>query len=342
MKLTWNLGRLFDAHGLPLLMALVVAVSSAENSIAANEPVKVRLAEIYQIHGAPLFDPLFVERAKKYGIDVEIVPVKRYGDVQLALATGQIEFGVLGFFNIGTMADNNISNVKLIAGSSTGGQGLILRRGINAKVKTWKDLEGLKIGVAPNGGAHNIFRTLAEQKGVDLRKVEQVSFAGMGPEAVQALKTGDIDGLLSWEPTNARAVVEGIGEYSSLRLEESTTGNINGALAVYAPFAAQHPDVVLNIVRTLVETTDYLNRNHDAWISVAAAKTGVSPAVVTEAIRHCSIHYEMPEAQTKAFMKVMATFGVTKKDHTDAVDRYMDYSYLEKVTGKPRNQLGGV
>jgi ABC-type nitrate/sulfonate/bicarbonate transport system substrate-binding protein len=307
---------------------------------AAGEPIKVRLAEIYQIHGAPMFDPLFVERAKKYGVDVEIVPVKRYGDVQLALATGQIEFGVLGFFNIGTMADNNITNVKLIAGSSTGGQGLILRKGLNAKVKTWKDLEGMKIGVAPNGGAHNIFRTLAEQRGVDLRKIEQVSFAGMGPEAVQALKTGEIDGLLSWEPTNARAVVEGIGEYSSLKLEESSTGNINGALAVNASFASQHPDVVSNIVRTVIETTDYLNSNHDAWVSVATAKTGVSPAVVKEAIKHCTIHYEMPESKTKAFMKVMATYGVTKKDHSDVVSRYMDYSYLEKLTGKTKAQLG--
>ena len=40
-------------------------------------------------------------------------------------------------------------------------------------------------------------------------------------------------------------------------------------------------------------------------------------------------------------MKVMATYGVTKKDHSDVVDRYMDYSYLEKVTGKTKAQLGG-
>jgi hypothetical protein len=32
---------------------------------------------------------------------------------------------------------------------------------------------------------------------------------------------------------------------------------------------------------------------------------------------------------------------VTKKDYSDLVDRYMDYSYLEKATGKNRKQLGG-
>jgi ABC-type nitrate/sulfonate/bicarbonate transport system substrate-binding protein len=338
MNVAWRLHHFIGCFGLSIVVGLT---TFWVGSVAAADAVKVRLAEIYQIHGAPMFDPLFVDRAKNYGIDVEIIPVKRYGDVQLELATGQIEFGVLGFFNIGTMADNGINNIKLIAGSSTGGQGLILRKGLNAKVHTWKDLEGLKIGVAPNGGAHNIFRTLAKQKGVDLSKIEQVSFAGMGPEAVQALKTGEIDGLLAWEPTNARAVVEGIAEYSTLKLEESATGNINGALAVNTAFASQHPDVVLNIVRTVVETTDYLNANRDQWISLASAKTGVSPAVVMEAIKHCSIHYEMPESKTKAFMQGMAGFGVTKKDYSDLVDRYMDYSYLEKATGKNRKQLGG-
>jgi ABC-type nitrate/sulfonate/bicarbonate transport system substrate-binding protein len=323
-----------------LCVALVAAFVSVPDALG-DEPLKVRLAQVYEIANAATFDPLFVERAKKYGIEVEMVPVRRYGDVQLALASGDVEFGVLGFFSIGTMADNNIANVKLISGTSTGGQGLVVRKGLNAKVKSWKDLEGLKIGVAPNGGTHNIFRTLAREKGVDLSKVQQVSFAGMGPEAVQALKTGDIDALLSWEPTDARAVVEGIAEYSTLKLEESATGNINGALAVNTAFASQHPDVVLNIVRTVVETTDYLNANRDQWISLASAKTGVSPAVVMEAIKHCSIHYEMPESKTKAFMQVMAGFGVTKKDYSDLVDRYMDYSYLEKATGKNRKQLGG-
>src|SRR6516164_10686835 len=106
--------------GYLVLMPLLFAHIDA----SAAEPLKVRLAEIYQIHGAQMFDPFFVKETAKYGIGVEVVPVKRYGDVQLALATGSVEFGVLGFFNIGTMADNNIENIKIIAGSSIGGQGL--------------------------------------------------------------------------------------------------------------------------------------------------------------------------------------------------------------------------
>jgi NitT/TauT family transport system substrate-binding protein len=322
--------------GYLVLMPLLFAHIDA----SAAEPLKVRLAEIYQIHGAQMFDPFFVKETAKYGIGVEVVPVKRYGDVQLALATGSVEFGVLGFFNIGTMADNNIENIKIIAGSSIGGQGLVCPKQINAKLKHWKDLEGLKVGVAPNGSAHNIFRTLIAENGGDLSKVTQVDFPGMGPEAVQSLRIGDIDCLLSWEPTNARAVVDGIADYSSLKLEESPTGNINGAFATNTDFAAKYPEATLNMVRAGVEATNQLNADHDLWIRLASAKTGVSADVVKTAIDHLTIIYDIPEAKTKAFMDLMSKFGATKKNYRDVVPHYIDYSYLEKVTGKTAKQLG--
>ena len=320
-----------------LITALIVFTKF---SAFAAEPVKVRLAEIYQIHGAQMFDPFFVDEAAKYGVSVEVIPVKRYGDVQVALATGAVEFGVLGFFNIGTMADNNIKNVKIISGSSVGGQGLVCRKQINAKITQWKGLEGLKVGVAPNGSADNIFRTLVAANGADLNKVTRVDFPGMGPEALQSLRNGDIDCLLSWEPTDARAVVDGIADYSSLKLEESPTGNINGAFAVNTDFAAKHPKATLSMVRAVVEATNKLNGDHDLWVRLAIAKTGVTADIVKTAIEHLKITYEIPEAKTKAFMALMAKFGATKKDYSDVVPQYIDYSYLEKVTGKSAKQLG--
>jgi len=307
----------------------------------AAELVKVKLAELYQIHGTQMFDPLFPERAKKYGLDVEVVPMRRYGDVQLALATGQVQFGAFGYFNIGAMADNGIHNVKIIAGNSTGGQGLILRKGLNAKVKKWKDLEGLKVGLAPGGASSALFLSLLKSNNVDIAKVTQVSFPGMGPEAVRALQTGDVDGLVTWEPTNARAALDGIAEYSTLKLEESPSGNVNGALAVNTDFAAQHPEAVVGLVKALVETTDYLNKNHEEWSKLAAAKTGVEPRVINTAIDHLSIYYEIPVAQTKTLLSILAEYGLTKKNYSDVAAQYIDFSYLEKATGKSRKSLGG-
>jgi ABC-type nitrate/sulfonate/bicarbonate transport system substrate-binding protein len=328
------------AFGAALLGVAALALGVSGPGFAA-EPVKVKLAELYQIHGTHMFDPLFPERAKKYGVDVEVVPMRRYGDVQLALATGQVQFGSFGYFNIGTMADNNIHNVKIIAGNSTGGQGLILKKGLNAKIKTWKDLEGHKIGLAPNGAASILFLSLLKSHNVDVNKVTQVSFPGMGPEAVRALQTGDVDGLVTWEPTNARAVLEGIAEYSTLKLEESPTGNINGAFAVNTDFAAQHPEAVVAVLKALVDTTNELNKNHEAWIKLAAAKTGVEQPVVKTAIDHLSIYYEIPEAKIKTLLGILSEYGLTKKDYRDAVPQYVDFSYLEKATGKGKKALGG-
>jgi ABC-type nitrate/sulfonate/bicarbonate transport system substrate-binding protein len=320
--------------GLCGLALALPAVRSAQSA----EPVKVRLAMLYLVHSAQLMDPLFPQRAKKYGLDVEVIRMQRYPEVQTALATGQVDFGALGFTNIGLMADQNYSNVKFVAGTSVGGQGLILNKGLNGKVRKWKDLNGLKIGSAPGGAADNIFRTLVRQHGVNLHIV---NFPGMGPQALEALKRGDADGLVWWEPSEAHAVKAGFAEYSALKLEESPTGNINGALAVNTQFSGKHPQAVVDMLKTLVETTDYLKQNREEWTRLVSGKMGVPAEIVQESMKHLAISYEMPADKIAALLEGMAQFKLIKHDHKDAVAKFVDYSYLEKATGKTRKQLGG-
>jgi len=95
------------------------------------------------------------------------------------------------------------------------------------------------------------------------------------------------------------------------------------------------------MLKALVETTDYLNKNHEEWTKLAAAKTGVEPRVINTALDHLSIYYEIPVAKTKTLLSILAEYGLTKKNHSDAVGQYVDFSYLEKATGKSRKALGG-
>lgn len=332
MKTSWSA----LATGLCFFALMLPSLSSAQST---GEPVKVRLAMLYLVHSAQMMDPLLPERAKKYGLEVEVIRMQRYPEVQTALATGQVDFGALGFTNIGLMADQNYNNVKFVAGTSVGGQGLILRKELNAKVKNWKDLDGLKIGSAPGGAADNIFRTLLRQH--RLNNVQIVNFPGMGPAALEALKRHDVDGLVWWEPSEALAVKTGVAAYSTLKLEESPTGNINGALAMNTAFANKHPEAVVNFLKALVETTDYLKQNRSAWTTLVSAKMGVPADVVQEAMKHLTITYAMPEDKIAALLDGMAQFKLTKQNHKNAVDKFVDYSYLEKASGKARKELGG-
>jgi ABC-type nitrate/sulfonate/bicarbonate transport system substrate-binding protein len=99
---------------------------------------------------------VLADYAKKYGIEIEGVPMRRYADQQLALMTNQVDMAVMGYVNLGLMEEKGFRDYYAIAGVFTGGQSLTLAKDI--KAKRWKDLEGRKIGTAPNSYVELLFK----------------------------------------------------------------------------------------------------------------------------------------------------------------------------------------
>jgi ABC-type nitrate/sulfonate/bicarbonate transport system substrate-binding protein len=114
-------------------LATIIAVSGA------NAAEKVRLAYAVQVHTANMM--VLDTYARKHGIEIETVPMRRYADIQLALMTNQVDVAAFGYGNIGLMEEQGRRDYRVIAGVFTGGYGITLAQGV--KADTWKDLEGL-------------------------------------------------------------------------------------------------------------------------------------------------------------------------------------------------------
>lgn len=314
--------------------ALVLATGWLTQAQAAD---KVRIAYTVQVHQANMM--VLADYAKKYGIEIEAVPMRRYADQQLALMTNQVDVAVMGYVNIGLMEEKGFRDYRAIAGVFTGGQSLTLAKDV--KATTWKDLEGRKIGTAPNSYVELLFKASATLGGADLSKIQTVSFAAGGPPLLDALKNHQIDGFASWEPNNAGVAVAGDGYYSSLDLSENPTRNVNGLLTVNSAFLQAHRAAVLGVVRALIDATDALAKDQVKFIQVAVNSTGSPPDVVKEAVPHGKLDYKLYAKEAKALMGMLHEAKLTQIDATPAVDQHFDYSLLEEATGKPKNQLGG-
>jgi hypothetical protein len=103
------------------------------------------------------------EYAKKYGVDATLAPMWRYADRQLALTTNQVDAAVIGYVNVGLMEEKGFGDYRVISGVFTGGQSLTLA--IGKKATQWKDLEGLRIGTAPNSYVELLFKASARLGG---------------------------------------------------------------------------------------------------------------------------------------------------------------------------------
>jgi len=197
----------FSAVAALVTLASIIAMAC---NVAAEEPTHVRITVARSVSGIPLWG--IGPFAEKAGFRVEYIPAGTNADMQRNLQSG-VELGTLGYQSPAVMAEQNVTNVKIIAGEQLGGQNLIMRKGID--IKSWKDLEGKRIGRPPGSYVTILFTLAAQENGVDISKVNLISTTSAGPAELQALKSGDLDGLVLWSPVLDRAVVEGYGYYPS-------------------------------------------------------------------------------------------------------------------------------
>jgi ABC-type nitrate/sulfonate/bicarbonate transport system substrate-binding protein len=278
------------------------------------------------------------EYARKYNVDLELVPMRRYADTQLALMTNQLDAAVMGYVNVGLMEEKSFRDYRVLAGMMTGGYGITLATGVEAG--NWISLEGLKLGSAPNSLAELVFKSAASAGGADLSKIHLVSFAAGGPPMLSALKSREIDGFISWEPNNAEAALGKYGYYSSLDITQSTRG-INGLVAVNSTYLQTKRQAVVDFLRAVVDATNTLNVDFERYVDVAVKGTGAARDVVREAIPHGALDYRLYAKEGKVLLQILHEAKITVTDTSPAVDNQFDYSVLTEVTGQPKTLLGG-
>ncbi|HEY7244256.1 MAG TPA: ABC transporter substrate-binding protein [Xanthobacteraceae bacterium] len=319
------------------LAVAALLLSGLATAPAVQAADKVRFAYTVQVHQANMM--VLQDYAKKYNVEIEPVPMRRYADQQLALMTNQVDVAVIGYINVGLMEEKSFRDYRAIEGVFTGGQSLTLAKGVTAK--QWKDLEGLKLGTAPNSYSELLFKASATLGGADVAKIQTVSFAAGGPPLLSALKEHQINGFVSWEPNNADAAIAGDGYYSSLDIGANPTHHINGLIAVNSGFLQSHRAAVLGLVRAAIDATNALNADPSKYAEVAMKGTGSSAAVIKEAIPRGKLDYKLYAKETRALLKMVYDAKLTKTDTSGAVDKQFDYTLLSEATGKPKDQLGG-
>jgi sulfonate transport system substrate-binding protein len=323
----------------PVTMILMSA-GGQDSAVRAQAGKKVvRMASARGVIFYPLWgiEPF----AEKYGIRTEVIPIMTNADQQRALQTGGADVATQGYVNPAIMAEQNVTNVKIISGLYLGGQNLIMRKGV--ELKSWKELEGKKIGRAPGTFAQVLFILAAEANKVDVSKINLVNVTAVGTAELQALKNGDLDGLVMFSPTVDRGVVEGYAYYPPCCDISSTAkfGGRNQLLGANSDFLKDR-QTAINFLKAYLDAEKYYLQNRDKAIEVAIQYTGVSKDVVDEALKHATLEHRVDVQTAIDIAREGAKFGFTKADVSDKVASYFDLSYLSEATGKPVNQLDSL
>jgi sulfonate transport system substrate-binding protein len=276
---------------------------------------------------------------KKYGLSVQVLDAITNADQQRNIQTGGVDIGSVGYQSPAVMAEQNVKNMKIIAGMFVGGQNLIMRKGV--ELKSWKDLEGKKIGRPPGTYAGVLFTLAAQAHGVDISKINIVNTTPAGTPELQALKRGDLDGFILWSPVIDRAVVEGYGYYPACCDIGATAqyGAGNQLLAANAEFLKNRA-LVVKFLKAYIEAMKYYESNPDKTLALVAQYTGGTHAILKEAMAHSRWTYRANVQNAVNIAKQGPKFGFTKADESSKVASYFDLSYLAEATGEPVDKLG--
>jgi sulfonate transport system substrate-binding protein len=325
-----------------IVPAAMMLISAGGEDSAVRAQASTKVVRIASARGV-IFYPLWgmAPFAEKYGIRTEMIPVMTNADQQRALQTGGADVATQGYVNPAIMAEQNVTNVKIISGLYLGGQNLIMRKGV--ELKGWKELEGKKIGRAPGTFAQVLFILAAEANNVDVSKINLVNVTAVGTAELQALKNGDLDGLVMFSPTVDRGVVEGYAYYPPCCDISSTAkfGGRNQLLGANSEFLNDR-QTATSFLKAYLDSEKYYLENRDKAIEVAIQYTGVSKEVVDEALKHATLEHRVDVQTAIDVAREGPKFGFTKADMSDKVAPYFDLSYLSDATGKPINQLDSL
>jgi NitT/TauT family transport system substrate-binding protein len=256
--------------------------------------------------------PLYWQQFAPAGLTVKPEIVTSAGDVSRALASGELDFGLMGPYNTVIEASTTGMPSRIIGMCARQGSGLVARkdRGIAAVA----DLEGKKMAVPPPGFQTLLLTSALEAGGLKLGSdVTSVplSYADMPG----ALERGDIDAYIGTEPQCTQTVVSGVG----LRIKgiyDTPAGDFNTALWA-SPKNLGDPDLLAAVTRMQRDAAELLTprgvNNPAEWHNLLVDQFGYTEPVYQAVLENIGAEWRFDDrrrSQVEGAADLMLAQGV--------------------------------
>jgi len=194
-------------------------------------------------------------------------------------------------------------------------------------IKTPADLKGKKVAVQVGSSAHHFLFLLLAKNGLKPADIQVVNLPG--PELANALETGKVDAIGSWEPFTANIELSGKGRV----LADST--NIKRAVNVYIArndFGRENPQLVERFLKATKRAIDYLQEHPKEGQVAIAAESKFPVAVVARITQRYAWSLDIADSDVKALERVKDFLRETKvlRKEFDISDLF-DLSYLRRT-----------
>ena len=244
-----------------IIVAIIVILAGAYAFYSGQNDNTVTIGYLPSDHDAALFIADAQNMYQKEGINTKLVQFNNGGDLMTAMASGDVDIGYVGITPVLSSIEKGVP-VKVISGVQTEGSGIVVSN--SSGISSAQDLVGKSIATPGDASIqYMLLKYYLKQNNIDIGDLD-VS-AMKVPSMNDALKSGKIDGMLTYEPFVTTAVENGSTEL--VDSSEIIPGHPCCVVAASDDFLKEHPEEAKKIVEINGNATDYVKEHPEESVS---------------------------------------------------------------------------
>lgn len=295
----------------PLLIPAAARALSARPA-PLPKPVTLTVGAATVAHLSPM--TLIADDLRAMGVELKRVDFVRYADARTALASGSLDLATVGPADLPIAVSQGINTIVALMGVGSQAKYPVVRNGV--AVERWQDLEGKTVAVAPASAVWFQFVATLQEQGVDYGKLRVVNIQGAGSNFNQALKRGDVDAIVTWEPFESTPLVEGYG-YWPKALDYSQSRAVGAELGMFAATrkaVTEQRAAVERFVWAYVQAQERLAASPEASARAITAHTGIGPEIAARIAVGVKLGAVLSLDQMQRQAKEFHRLGVIQRD----------------------------
>lgn len=282
---------------------------------------------------------------KEEGLDIEVQDTKGGADAAKALIGGSVDFASMAVDHTIKAKTQGVDLVVLALYTRYTGVSLLVHNKHKDKVKTPRDLKGLKVGVTSKGsGTHLALNATLVKFGL---KPDDVEVVAVGTSTMPAaFENGTIDATMNADPYITLLVQQGKGYIIYDLTQTRDTLDLYGsdypftALVTRKEVLQKNPEAVQRMVNALAKAIKFVASKKPAEIAAVLPKEFKQP---DEALYLAALAHSQPALSPdglvdargiETVIKSLKTAGDIKADASIDAASLFDLSFLKKAMGK--------
>lgn len=329
---------------LSVVVALGIASLNAPDSSAQAESV-IKLGYAKCAHCTPM--SLTPQYAK--GVQIDAIAFNTGTDALTALVSKNIDVAQATYLHYAIALDKGF-DVVAISGQVNGGSAMLVGSDLDVTPNDWGSLKkviaeykaaGKPFRVAASrGNAQDLhMRGAFAKQGIDINKDVQFINIPNPSDHLQALRRGEIELICTVEPFATQILQAKAAKLFGLPYDQAA-GKLTNIILTRPDVVAAKPRELEETVRAVVKVDEFISKDKAALVDVISKVTGLDKAIATGAVENLDPDPKMYRASAIAIAGMMRDLKYINSDVSAAVEKNMDYRFLEAATGKPKTELG--